>query len=317
MPPAPWVSGRATPLSPHCSASRVRVRRRCVRVSAGTEPDDHPLRDLTGKALRESLAQRGATAARGPGDRPAYRAPSPDDDDLAPLPADRWGPSATARSAAVSGSARGGTEATSTPVPLPLAGQSLLPSPLALTPLIGGPGRAASAQDAGLLKRKGRLLEQDPLIELVLSMHRTHTPAEAFAKLETWVREHRRSPHGSRLRRLVPGLGSFHTHLPLTEALEEYDAAFLLSRRTHVPPNFAEVRHVLDLAQASGAHTQHIITHTDPPTHPPSHPPTNPPTHPPTCLPRCAASAAPSVSSPSMPTAPSTRTVTTSSKTAP
>lgn len=56
-------------------------------------------------------------------------------------------------------------------------------------------------------------------------------------------------PLRSRLRRLIPGVGAFFTPLDLTAALSEYDAFFALSRRRHVPPNFAELRHVLNLAQ--------------------------------------------------------------------
>ena len=33
----------------------------------------------------------------------------------------------------------------------------------------------------------------------------------------------------------------------------EYDEFFALSRRQYVPPNFAELRHILNIAQARGA----------------------------------------------------------------
>jgi hypothetical protein len=37
----------------------------------------------------------------------------------------------------------------------------------------------------------------------------------------------------------------------LVEAFLEYDEFFALSRRQYVPPNFAEIRHVLNIAQVS------------------------------------------------------------------
>ena len=109
--------------------------------------------------------------------------------------------------------------------------------------------RAWSAEDAHVLRRKGHLKEQDALIEFIISLCTTHTTREAMAKLEGWVQEHRRDPRTGRLRRLVPCLGEFFTALPLSQALEEYDRFCGLSRRRYVLPNFAEVRHVLNMAQ--------------------------------------------------------------------
>ena len=51
--------------------------------------------------------------------------------------------------------------------------------------LIGG--RARSATDSGVLRRKGRLKEQDAFIEFVGQMHATHTCEETMTKLERWV----------------------------------------------------------------------------------------------------------------------------------
>lgn len=61
--------------------------------------------------------------------------------------------------------------------------------------------------------------------------------------------EHRQDPGSSRLRRLVPTVGSFFCQLRLVDAFREYDQFFALSRRRHVPPNFAEIRHILNIAQ--------------------------------------------------------------------
>ena len=106
--------------------------------------------------------------------------------------------------------------------------------------------------DAPLQRRKGHLKEQDALIEFIISLCRTHSVAEAFAKTERWVDEAREGK-SSTLRRLVPTLGDFFTRLPLCAALERYDAWSGLTRRRYVAPNFAEVRHCLNLAQVSAS----------------------------------------------------------------
>eukprot|EP00793_Prasinoderma_coloniale_P003757 PRCOL_00003133-RA len=110
-------------------------------------------------------------------------------------------------------------------------------------------GRAISVQDTHVLRRKGRLKEQDALIDWIIRLHATDGPETVFAKVERWVDEHRARPHGSTLSMHVPVLGSFLTPLPLADALAEYDQFSGLSRRRYVPPNFAEVRHVLNIAQ--------------------------------------------------------------------
>jgi len=48
---------------------------------------------------------------------------------------------------------------------------------------------------------------------------------------------------------MVPVVGSFFTPIRLVDAFLEYDEFFALSRRRYVPPNFAELRHVLNIAQ--------------------------------------------------------------------
>jgi len=68
-------------------------------------------------------------------------------------------------------------------------------------------------------------------------------------KMDRWIREHRRDPQKSKLLRLVPTIGSFFTELNLTRAFREYDEFFSISRRKHIGPNFAEIRHILNIAQ--------------------------------------------------------------------
>ena len=47
----------------------------------------------------------------------------------------------------------------------------------------------------------------------------------------------------------MPTTGNFFTPLRLVDAFLEYDEFFALSRRKYVPPNFAEIRHILNIAQ--------------------------------------------------------------------
>lgn len=135
--------------------------------------------------------------------------------------------------------------------------QDLLSTP---EPEMFGP-RARSASDAAVLRRKGHLKEQDRLIEFMLQMHQTHTSLEVMQKMERWITEHRRDPRSSRLKRMVPNIGQFFTPLGLVEAFKEYDEFFALSRRQYVPPNFAEIRHILNIAQVhNSADTLKLMT---------------------------------------------------------
>lgn len=111
--------------------------------------------------------------------------------------------------------------------------------------------RAKSASDAAVLRRKGHLKEQDKMIEFLLAMHHTHTSEEVMQKMDRWIMEHRQQPRHSRLKKMVPSVGSFFTPLKLVEAFREFDQFFALSRRKYVPPNFAEMRHILNIAQVT------------------------------------------------------------------
>ena len=125
-------------------------------------------------------------------------------------------------------------------------------------PLVGGlsgeeDGRvlpyARSVADAQVLRRKGRLKEQDPLIDFIIELHKTHDSYEAMEKVERWIYEHHLDPRRSQLKKLIPSIGTILHPLPLSEALSAFDRFGNLSARKHVPPNFAEIRHVLNLAQ--------------------------------------------------------------------
>ncbi|EFJ25351.1 hypothetical protein SELMODRAFT_413967 [Selaginella moellendorffii] len=109
--------------------------------------------------------------------------------------------------------------------------------------------RASGVTDAHVLRRKGRLKEQDGLIEFIISLHSTHSPIQVMEKMERWIKEHSEDPMRSTLSRLISSVGRFYTPLPLVRAFHEYDEFASLSRRRYVPPNFAEIRHVINSAQ--------------------------------------------------------------------
>lgn len=73
-----------------------------------------------------------------------------------------------------------------------------------------------------------------------------HSSTKLLSEVVYWRLQ---DPRRSRLKRMVPSVGSFFTPIKLMEAFNEYDEFFALSRRRYVPPNFAEMRHVLNIAQ--------------------------------------------------------------------
>jgi len=94
------------------------------------------------------------------------------------------------------------------------------------------------------------------------------TGADTFSHFEELINEHRdmcivanassssnsttmadNQPRQSRLKRLVPTVGVFHTPLPLRRAYEAYNAKYKLDRRRHLAISFNEIRHILNLAQ--------------------------------------------------------------------
>lgn len=90
------------------------------------------------------------------------------------------------------------------------------------------------------------------------------TGPDTFSHFEELVNEHRdicmeaandnnsnnqQQPRQSRLKRLVPTVGVFHTPLPLRRAYEAYNAKYKLDKRRHLAISFNEIRHILNLAQ--------------------------------------------------------------------
>lgn len=86
------------------------------------------------------------------------------------------------------------------------------------------------------------------------------TGADTFSHFEVLIEEHRRmeaegSGRPSRLKQLVPTVGTFHTHLPLRRAFLAYNAKHRISTRRHVCISFNELRHILNLAQIMAMRT--------------------------------------------------------------
>lgn len=86
------------------------------------------------------------------------------------------------------------------------------------------------------------------------------TGPDTFSHFEILIDEHRRlemegSDRPSRLKQLVPTVGTFHTRLPLREAFQVYNDKHLLTRRKHIQISFNEIRHILNLAQVMAMRT--------------------------------------------------------------
>lgn len=91
------------------------------------------------------------------------------------------------------------------------------------------------------------------------------TGADTFSHFEVLIEEHLRmeaedSPQPSRLKQVVPTVGTFHTHLPLRRAFEAYNAKHNLTKRRHVCISFNELRHILNLAQVMAMRRDRDVT---------------------------------------------------------
>jgi len=87
------------------------------------------------------------------------------------------------------------------------------------------------------------------------------TAADTFSHFEVLIDEHRSSENRnlvgsgehdrflSRLKRLVPTVGVFHTRLLLRDAFIMYNKKYALTKRRHICISFNELRHILNLAQ--------------------------------------------------------------------
>ena len=76
------------------------------------------------------------------------------------------------------------------------------------------------------------------------------TGSDTFSHFEMLIEEHRimemeGSTRPSRLKQLVPTVGTFHTRLPLRQAFELYNKKHHLTKRKHIQISFNEVRNNL------------------------------------------------------------------------
>jgi hypothetical protein len=84
------------------------------------------------------------------------------------------------------------------------------------------------------------------------------TGADTFAHFEVLIEEHRMvqddgSGRPSRLKLLVPTVGTFHTPLPLRQAFQLYNEKHQLTKRKHIQISFNEVSLTLILV-VMGSH---------------------------------------------------------------
>jgi len=90
------------------------------------------------------------------------------------------------------------------------------------------------------------------------------TGADTFSHFEVLIDEHRKMTDQylddisqnnkstfvpSRLKQLVPQVGTFYTRLPLRKAFEAYNLKYGITSRRHICISFNEIRHILNLAQ--------------------------------------------------------------------
>ena len=85
------------------------------------------------------------------------------------------------------------------------------------------------------------------------------TAPDTFSHFEMLIEEHIEmestgSNETSRLKRLVPTVGTFHTKLPLRKAFMAYNKKYALTKRRHISISFNELRHILNLAQIMALH---------------------------------------------------------------
>lgn len=114
-------------------------------------------------------------------------------------------------------------------------------------------------------RRRNYLLtphRRDGLIEWMKSMlmhsfvlDAAESYADTFLHFEVLIEEHRLHMQSntndlpSRLKQLVPTVGTFHTPLPLRKAYIAYNMKYALTKRKHICISFNELRHILNLAQ--------------------------------------------------------------------
>ncbi len=90
------------------------------------------------------------------------------------------------------------------------------------------------------------------------------TAADTFSHFEMLIEEHRKvetlaklnpNTSPSRLKQLVPSVGTFHTYLPLRKAFIAYNKKYSITKRKFISISFNELRHILNLAQIMALRT--------------------------------------------------------------
>lgn len=90
---------------------------------------------------------------------------------------------------------------------------------------------------------------------MVSESHRRY--AEIMKDIEGMIDDHiahqtTNKPYTSKLKLLVPSIGTFFTRLPLADAFRYQDRIRFISSRRFVPPSFNDVRLILNTAQIMG-----------------------------------------------------------------
>lgn len=84
--------------------------------------------------------------------------------------------------------------------------------------------------------------------ELVINADAFRRYADVFKDIERLVAGHQKDPD-SRLKQLVPSIGTFFTHLPLERAFYIQDKVRSISKRRLVAPSFNDIRLILNTSQ--------------------------------------------------------------------
>ncbi len=93
-------------------------------------------------------------------------------------------------------------------------------------------------------------LIKDQFLEAFFAAERPANYADKCKYIEELVEEHLANPEGSRLTSSVPTISLFHTPLKFAEAFDLIDREHNISKRTHIPPSFQEIKDALNFSQA-------------------------------------------------------------------
>ena len=90
-------------------------------------------------------------------------------------------------------------------------------------------------------------------VSRMLSRDQFYNSASQFILIYVSVEHQEQGTHGqSKLKLLVPSIGTFFTRLPLADAFRYQDKKRFISSRRFVPPSFNDIRVILNTAQLMG-----------------------------------------------------------------